>query len=516
MSRRGSLYGFRFIMPIFLYMGCRYCGKEIPLRMRLTGEEHFCCPAHKKLHQEEHSRMGLARLLEEVSPASCEPETPAEQAPAQVTGTGKESAEQPGPESMAADGDEVTPAAETNLEEELRRFPLFKFLPDPVFGPLNRVEFEPADYAPGRPEVQPASSGEPVIHSAQLGGEFKGVLPLSTGKTERATAAAAAEVHETAAVVTAQPGGAASKQTTKTKAGSPAPRSKPTTATTQPSQTTRVTPPRGKRVGKRVHGSPAADIEFHFGGSLEKPAARSVKSRVLKFAIAGIVGILLGGTGYLVVHQEGSTTRAQAISADAAASSQWIEGWPGPEAGGHVVLFGPSTKWPDYRIEAKVNRYTGLEWVFRATDPRNFYTAKLEIGGNESTMNIIWGAVVDGGALEQVKKTFPAPGTKSGLISVQLEVRGTEFRLFVDGALASRWSDDLLQTGGAGVLLKNTRILRAENVKVTRLGASTSDRFPPTAAGSRGNTYGTMAVTGTGKRLGNGAPWNPSRKGDGG
>ncbi len=130
-------------------MACQYCGKEVPFRMRLTGEGHFCCPAHKRLYNDEHSRLGLARLLEEVSPRE-------EEQPARELREG----DAPNPDTV----EDVAPA-EAMPEPELVAsgkglrlwtFPHVRFEMDARFDAFLDSGLEPAPYTSG---VRPAGAG---------------------------------------------------------------------------------------------------------------------------------------------------------------------------------------------------------------------------------------------------------------------------------------------------------------------------------------------------------------------
>ena len=45
-------------------MLCLYCDRPLALLKRLTGEGEFCSKEHRKIYQQEHNQLGLARLLE--------------------------------------------------------------------------------------------------------------------------------------------------------------------------------------------------------------------------------------------------------------------------------------------------------------------------------------------------------------------------------------------------------------------------------------------------------------------
>src|SRR5579862_5010313 len=45
-------------------MHCLYCDKPLALLKRLTGDGEFCSKEHRRIYQQEHNQLALARLLE--------------------------------------------------------------------------------------------------------------------------------------------------------------------------------------------------------------------------------------------------------------------------------------------------------------------------------------------------------------------------------------------------------------------------------------------------------------------
>src|SRR5262249_39230128 len=50
-------------------MHCLYCDRPLALLKRLTGDGEFCSKEHRRIYQQEHNQLALARLLE-AQPAS--------------------------------------------------------------------------------------------------------------------------------------------------------------------------------------------------------------------------------------------------------------------------------------------------------------------------------------------------------------------------------------------------------------------------------------------------------------
>lgn len=49
---------------------CLYCERPLDLFARLTGDKEFCCKEHRRIYQQEHSQLALARLLQAQSTPS--------------------------------------------------------------------------------------------------------------------------------------------------------------------------------------------------------------------------------------------------------------------------------------------------------------------------------------------------------------------------------------------------------------------------------------------------------------
>jgi len=454
--------------------------------MRLAGEDNFCCPAHKKLYHEEHSRIGLARLLEEVSAGAGQAEATQKKTSVLEAVPEEDSNGQPVGESVPAKGTETAaPQEEPEAAVELRRFPSFEFSPKPMFGPLTRLEFGTVDYVAGPAEAQETTVPEKAEtpEASASSDEFRGVLP--TPATEQESSAAATETETAVATLVAEPPDASAttvaepevqppKQAAKVKAVPPKPAAAPAVKKSEHR-------PEKKETQNKKEPTPettsADKMEFHFGGTEVDPAtAKETSPRTLKFLAAGVLGVLLAVGGYFALYHGGPTTQAAVEQTSATIPLHWAEGWPIESGANQVTLYEPSAEWPDYRIETKINRYTGLGFVFRAADADNYYTVKLVADRNDSIMNVFWAAVVNGTPVKEVKKFFPVPKISKDIISVQLEVRGSMFRLYVDGTLASSWIDNRLQKGGVGILGKHVDLSKAEeNVRVTQLDGASAD-----------------------------------------
>ena len=463
-------------------MECRYCGKEVPLRMRFTGQTGFCCSSHRKLYHEEHSRIGLARLLEETSSdekeavAVREAEEP-EQTPVQealkteveepVTAEDIETSGYPAadvlpeptadtsadvlPEPTADTSADVLPepTADTSADVlpepiadisadvlRLWRYSPFDFSPQPLFESSTRLRFDPADYTPGEPEA-------------------------------------------TVAVITAE--------------------------SNEPDAASAETSLAAKPASGRLEAQPPQDSDFHFGtpgmGPSPERANRSPLS--VKIAVAGALAVAAAAVAYLNLDLYDKPETAAATDAARSHSEgaipeeggQWIPYWSDGRHGDDIALFGPSQEWSDYRIESKVDRYTGIALVFRAADPGNYYALRLEAGRYDNYINLIRYAVVNGESMSRVETPIPTPNTDLETFGIQLEARGSMFKVFLEGHLVAKWTDSRLSRGGVGVISKKMDLASVSSVKVTQLGRNSAFTPQPRGIGAPSAQLATITIT---------------------
>ncbi|MCP5120166.1 MAG: hypothetical protein GY953_55930, partial [bacterium] len=198
-------------------MECRFCGKEIHLRTRLTGETTFCSPEHQRLYREEHSRLGLARLLEEVSPSSepepVSPEPPEEEENRQED-AGREQTGGGGDDFPEHGGGEAEPA-------RIWCFPPLPFEAKPLFSETARLEFGPSEYVAGQPqppakprgsapaartaESRPSAKVRPAIRLGRSTGDGPAAKPEEAAKPEASVKPEPAAVKAPAGVAVQEP-----------------------------------------------------------------------------------------------------------------------------------------------------------------------------------------------------------------------------------------------------------------------------------------------------------------------
>ncbi|MCP5110884.1 MAG: hypothetical protein GY953_08630 [bacterium] len=442
-------------------MECRFCGKEIHLRTRLTGETTFCSPEHQRLYREEHSRLGLARLLEEVSPSSApepvSPEQPEEEENRQEDAGREQTGGGGGDDIPEHGGSEADPA-------RIWCFPPLPFEAKPLFRETTRLGFGPSEYVAGRPrpaarprgsapEARTAESGpsakvRPAIRLGQSTGGAAATKPGEAAKPEEAAKQEAAAMKAPAGVAVQEP---PSEVPVARKSAVPARKPDRPAATRRGASKAKQRP------------SPPAPEEVHFGELAEGQMSRAARLRLAAvgtvLAIAGFCGVVYMSSG------EAGPVEAAPVSA----SEQWIFDWAQGQDGDPIALFGPSQEWAGYRAETRVNRYVGVSWVFRASDQDNYYMMRLGGGRQANSMMLVRYAMVDGQRQQYEESPIPAPATEDDIVGVRLEIRGSGFRLYLEGDLSAVWSGEWHSRGGFGVVGAGQNESVASRVKVSKL-----------------------------------------------
>ena len=91
--------------------------------------------------------------------------------------------------------------------------------------------------------------------------------------------------------------------------------------------------------------------------------------------------------------------------------------------------------------------------MHRAQDSNNFYAVRIKPAGIASsrTFSIERFAVLRGIEKSRVQRVLALPG-KSSSLRAAVDVTGPVFRLYLEGTLASQWTESRLNAGGLGFL----------------------------------------------------------------
>ena len=158
-----------------------------------------------------------------------------------------------------------------------------------------------------------------------------------------------------------------------------------------------------------------------------------------KLAIGGVAAVLCLGAYFIFGGKSPAPAPNQAAAADKAGPSimvgggGWVEGWSGDPNGAHfgrqITIYRPSLKLSDYRIEFKGEiEHKSLGWVFRATDPENYYAMKLAITtpGLEPKISLVKSVVSEGKETQAGKTPINLDVRLDTQYSVRVDVRGIQ------------------------------------------------------------------------------------------
>lgn len=134
-------------------------------------------------------------------------------------------------------------------------------------------------------------------------------------------------------------------------------------------------------------------------------------------------------------------------------SSTWIFDQTGFVQPNQLAIYRPSLGLSDYTMEflGELDQ-KALSWVFRASDIKNYYVAKLVMTtpGPLPALALRRYAVVRGKATKATDTILPVTVRGSNTFQVRLEARGPNFSVYIGDKLAAFWIDSRLSGGGVG------------------------------------------------------------------
>ena len=221
-------------------------------------------------------------------------------------------------------------------------------------------------------------------------------------------------------------------------------------------------------------------IEAPSFGATKTATESLLSSFMVKVAIAALI-VAFCATVYFVFGGK-SQPPATAPAADKAGpsimvgSGGWVEGWAGDPTDTHygrqITIYRPSLKLSDYRIEFKGEIETkSLGWVFRATDPEDYYAMKLAIvtPGLKPKLALLKYMVAHGHETQVGRVPIDLDVQLDTVYSVRVDVKGPKFITYVQGQLMDTWIDDHLTSGGVGFLNEREERGRVKSVTVSLL-----------------------------------------------
>ncbi|MGP0072640.1 MAG: hypothetical protein ACLPWF_12000 [Bryobacteraceae bacterium] len=156
----------------------------------------------------------------------------------------------------------------------------------------------------------------------------------------------------------------------------------------------------------------------------------------------------------------------------------WVEGWGGDPAGMHVgrqiTIYRPSLKLSDYRLEFQASiDAKSIGWVFRASDPDNYYAMKLMTvsSGLTPKVALFKYLVVNGKQTQVGRAPVDLAVQPDTLFNIRVDVRGPQFTTYIQGQQVDSWTDDQLKIGGTGFLNEREERGKVKSVSIRYLSA---------------------------------------------
>jgi len=135
-------------------------------------------------------------------------------------------------------------------------------------------------------------------------------------------------------------------------------------------------------------------------------------------------------------------------------------------------MYRPSLKLSNYRIEFQGDiESTSMGWVFRASDPDDYYAMKLTMvsTGVSAKVALFKYLVVKGSQTQVGRVPIDSDVRNDTVFKVRVDVRGPKFSTYVQGQPVDVWTDDQLKTGGVGFLNERGERGRIKSVSIRYL-----------------------------------------------
>jgi len=120
---------------------------------------------------------------------------------------------------------------------------------------------------------------------------------------------------------------------------------------------------------------------------------------------------------------------------------------------GTLRLWAKSTSLRNYQMDfaGQIERKS-LSWAFRASNPLNYYAAKIEITkpGPQPNADLIHFVMLDGHERDRVQLPLPLTLEKGSDYLVRVSVEDDRFVTYLNGQVISSWTDKRLSRGGVG------------------------------------------------------------------
>jgi hypothetical protein len=126
---------------------------------------------------------------------------------------------------------------------------------------------------------------------------------------------------------------------------------------------------------------------------------------------------------------------------------------PSVVAPGSLRLWSRSTPLRNYQMEfeGQIERRS-LSWAFRASNPANYYAAKIQItrAGPQPNADLVHYVMLNGREWDRVQLPLPITLERGSDYRVRVSVQDDHFITYLNGQVISSWSDARLSRGGVG------------------------------------------------------------------
>jgi len=157
--------------------------------------------------------------------------------------------------------------------------------------------------------------------------------------------------------------------------------------------------------------------------------------------------------------------------------AKWPKSWSYDTDGfihpGQLALYRPSVPLSDYRFEfmAQIENKS-VDWVVRAQDADNYYALKFTVlqPGPRPIVAMVRYPVIQGGKGARVETPVRMMIHANTPYRVSVDVKGNQYRAYIEGQQADFWTEDRLKTGGVGFFSEAGERARVYWVKVESHG----------------------------------------------
>lgn len=216
----------------------------------------------------------------------------------------------------------------------------------------------------------------------------------------------------------------------------------------------------------------------HPGGALEEESKRGL------FASAGdFIKNIVSEKAPVTLHHDFSRGLSEWTTMALNGASSPVDDphdWKHPTtpslvAPGSLRLWSKSTLLKNYQMDfsGEIEKRS-LSWVFRATDAKNYYGAKLTITkpGPLPNAGLIHYVMLNGHELDRVQLPLPITLERGKDYRVRVAVNDDHFITYLNGRIISSWTDERLGRGGVGFFADNN-----DQQKVAWVNLSERDSF---------------------------------------